>query len=109
MSKKKRRHVTLIKDSFGAEEENLFKKLHCAFQELSEEFEGKSIYEIIDVFIKVSGDLQSVRDYLEGKRVVEWTYLEDIALSTPEASTEYRCLVQTKGKDEIEKRKKFLL
>jgi len=28
----------------------------------------------------VSGDVRRVRDYLEGKRVVEWTYLEDIAL-----------------------------
>ena len=27
----------------------------------------------------------------------------------PENSTEYRCLVATKGKDEIEKRKKFLI
>ena len=76
---------------------------------MSDKYEGKSIYEIVDIFIKVSGDLESVRDYLEGKRVIEWTYLEDIALATPEGSTEYRCLVQTKGKDEIEKRKRFLL
>jgi hypothetical protein len=59
--------------------------------------------------MKVSGDVQAVRDYLEGKRVVEWTYLEDIALSLPEVSTEYRCLLTTKGRDEIEKRKQFLL
>jgi hypothetical protein len=57
----------------------------------------------------VSGDLGAVRDYLEGKRVIEWTYLEDIALSMAENSTEYRCLLQIKGRDEIEKRKKFLL
>lgn len=50
-----------------------------------------------------------MRDYLEGKRVIEWTYLEEIALSMPENSTEYRCLLTTKGKDEIEKRKRFLL
>lgn len=59
--------------------------------------------------MRVSGDLQAVREYLQGKRVVEWQYLEDIALSQPETSTEYRCLVTTKGKDEIEKRKRFLL
>ena len=31
--------------------------------------------------MRVSGDIQAVKDYLQGKRVVEWTYLEDIALS----------------------------
>jgi len=76
---------------------------------LADEFGGKTIHEILEIFVKVSGDLQAVRDYLEGKRVIEWTSLEDIALSMPENSTEYRCLVATKGKDEIEKRKKFLI
>jgi hypothetical protein len=41
--------------------------------------------------------------------VAEWTYLEDLALSHPESSTEYRCLVTTKGREEVEKRKRFLM
>jgi hypothetical protein len=108
-SKKKRRQVTLVKDSFGMEEESLFEKLHRVFEELSKEFGGKTVVDITDVFMRVSGDVRRVREYLEGKRVVEWTYLEDIALSQPESSTEYRCLVTTKGKEEVERRKRFLL
>lgn len=108
-SKKKRRQVTLVKDSFGMEEENLFEKLHKVFEELSKEFGGKSVVEITEVFMKASGDIRRVRDYLEGKRIIDWTYLEDIALSQPETSTEYRCLVTTKGKEEVERRKRFLL
>jgi uncharacterized protein YfbU (UPF0304 family) len=56
-SKKKRRQVTLIKDSFGVDEEGMFQRLHRAFSELSEEFGGKTIFEITDIFMRVSGDL----------------------------------------------------
>ncbi len=80
-SKKKRRQITLIKDSFGVDEEGIFQRLHSVFTQLSEEFGGKTIFEITDIFMRVSGDLQAVRDYLQGKRVVEWQYLEDLALS----------------------------
>eukprot|EP00347_Sterkiella_histriomuscorum_P000807 403374436 len=109
-NKKKRRQITMVKDSFGIEEESIFQKLHAAFTQISQEFGGtKSIFEITDIFMRVSGDIQAVRDYLNGKRVVEWQYLEDIALSHPESSTEYRCLIATKGRDEVDKRKRFLL
>ena len=59
--------------------------------------------------MKVSGDADALKALLEGKRVVEWTYLEDNALALSESSVEYRSLMQTKGKEEIEKRKRFLL
>lgn len=59
--------------------------------------------------MRVNGDIKAVRDYLEGKRVAYWSYLDDVGLSLPESSTEFRCLVTTKGRDEIEKRKRFLL
>lgn len=72
---------------------------------MSEEFGGKTIFQITDIFMRVSGDIKAVRNYLEGKRVTEWSYLDDLALSAPESSTEFRCLVTTKGRDEIEKRK----
>ncbi|CDW86198.1 UNKNOWN [Stylonychia lemnae] len=108
-NKKKRRQISLIKDSFGQEEEVLFQRLNQAFASLANEFEGRSIFEITEIFMRVSGDLQAVRDYLQGKRVVEWQYLEDIGLSQPETSTEYRCLITTKGREEVEKRKRFLL
>ena len=40
----------------------------------------------------MSGDLERIRDHLQGRPVVEWTYLEDLALSKPDNSLEYRCL-----------------
>lgn len=71
-NKKKRRLITMVKDSFGIDEESTFKRLHAAFTEISQEFGGKSIFEITEIFMKVSGDIQAVRDYFSGRRVVEW-------------------------------------
>jgi len=62
-----------------------------------------------DLFMKVSGDIQAVKDHLAGNTVTLWNYMEDLALSMPENTTEYRCLVSQKGREEIEKRKYFLL
>ena len=45
----------------------------------------------------------------EGLKIKEWTYMEDLALSMPETASEYRELLLKKGKDEIDKRKFFLL
>ena len=84
-------------------------KLHQTFLELQEKYPEKTVYDITDVFMKVSGDIQAVKDHLAGNKITTWSYLEDIALSMPENSSEYRCLVSSKGKEEIEKRKYFLL
>jgi len=69
----------------------------------------KSPSEIADVFVKVSGDIGNLQRFFEGEIVPMWTYLEDLALTRPEGSMEYKCLVDSKGKEEIEKRKNFLL
>ena len=108
-SKKRRRQVTLVKDSFSTDEEQVFLKLHQTFLELQQKYTDKTIYDITDIFMKVSGDINAVKEYLAGNKVTEWDYLEDIALSYPENSTEYRCLVAKKGREEIDKRKYFLL
>jgi len=50
-----------------------------------------------------------MRLLLQGKHVVEWNYLEDLALTKPDDSPEFQVLLRTKGKAEIEKRKAFLL
>ena len=63
--------------------------------------------EIADIFVKVSGDVNSVRRYFEGENVVIWTYLEDLALTRPEGSLEYKCLEDSKGKEEMKKEKHF--
>lgn len=91
------------------DEESIFQSLHLVFSELSHSYKDKSILEITDIFMKVSGDIQSVKDYLAGRKVCEWNYLDDVALSMPETSNEFKLLLSEKGKDEIDRRKRFLL
>lgn len=69
----------------------------------------KSIEDISDVFVKVSGDLEAMRNYLDKKRVPEWSGIEDLALAKGETSNDYKILVKTKGLSEIDKRKAFLM
>jgi hypothetical protein len=40
----------------------------------------KQIDDLAEIFVKVSGDLEAMRNYLEGKRVCEWSVIEDLAL-----------------------------
>ena len=101
----------------------MFERLHEAFTTLADEFGGKTIFEITDIFMKVSGDMDNLRQCLQKEKEAaaggkgghiepmpcEWSYLEDIALSMPENSAEYRDLLIRKGREEIDKRKVFLL
>jgi len=51
---------------------------------------GKTPEEIADIFCKVSGRIAKMREYLENKPgVIEWNYLEDLALTRPEDSPEF--------------------
>jgi hypothetical protein len=56
----------------------------------------------------MSGDLNEIERYFEGEDVVLWSYLEDLAMSKPEDSMEFKCLLDCKGKDQIDKRRRFL-
>jgi len=50
-----------------------------------------------------------LRDLLEGRPgVVEWTYLDDLALTRAEDTPEFAILVSTKGYEEIQIRREFL-
>ena len=50
-----------------------------------------------------------MKEYLENKPgVVEWNFLEDLALTRPEDSPEFQVLLSTKGLDEIKARREFL-
>ena len=50
-----------------------------------------------------------MREYLENKpSIIEWSYLEDLALTKPESSAEFQVLLQTKGWEEIKIRREFL-
>ena len=50
---------------------------------------GKTKDEIAEIFVKVSGRLNKMRDYLLGKPVIDWNYLEDNALTKPDDSPEF--------------------
>lgn len=49
----------------------------------------KTHEEIAEIYCKVSGQLDKIRDFLESKPVVEWTFLEDLALTKPDESPEF--------------------
>mmetsp|Transcript_30006 Transcript_30006/g.26578 ORF Transcript_30006/g.26578 Transcript_30006/m.26578 type:complete len:247 (+) Transcript_30006:97-837(+) len=85
-----------------------YKKLHEKLRIIESKYK-KPADEIADIFVKVSGDLDNLERYFQGDHVVLWSYLEDLALTKSEDSMEYKCLLESKGKGEIEKRKKFLL
>jgi hypothetical protein len=61
--------------------------------------------------MRVSGDIEALKKLLAGQEdiIQVWTYQDDIALSMPENSSEFRELLQKKGRQEIDKRKFFLL
>ena len=61
-----------------------------------------------DVFVRVCGRLDAVRDYFNKKVVVEWNYLEDLALTKPADYQEPEVLLKTKGWKEIKTRREFL-
>lgn len=89
-------------------EDPFFKDLHQKLREIEVKYKRRPD-EIADIFVKVSGDLENVKRVFEGQIVPMWTYLEDLALARPESSMEFKCLVESKGKEEIEKRRSFLL
>jgi|LauGreDrversion4_2_1035121.scaffolds.fasta_scaffold181290_2 hypothetical protein len=64
-------------------------QLDTSLKQFERQF-GKTTKEIADIYCKVSGQLDKMREYLEGKpSVVEWNYLEDLALTKPEESPEF--------------------
>ena len=77
-------------------------------KQLEREF-GKKTQELADLYSRVSGRFDIMREYLEGKpSVAEWNYLEDLALTKPEDSPEFQVLLSTKGMEEIRSRRQFL-
>jgi hypothetical protein len=74
--------------------------LDSSLKQFEKEF-GRTTDEIAEIFCRVSGRLHKMRDFLEGKPVVEWNYLEDLALTKPEDTAEFQVLLQTKGWEEI--------
>ena len=90
------------------EDQYFYNELKQGLREIQMKYK-LSVEAVSELFMRMSGDLERIRDHLQGRPVVEWTYLEDLALSKPDNSLEFRCLEKTKGREEIEKRKAFLI
>lgn len=69
----------------------------------------KTAHEVAEVFVKVSGNPDNIEKYFKGEDVIQWTYLEDLALTKDTTSIEYKCLMETKGKEALDERRAFLL
>lgn len=83
------------------------KSIHASLKQFEKNY-GKTHIEIADIFCRVSGRLNKMKDYLENRPVIEWTYLEDLALAKPDDSPEFQVLLQSKGWEEIIIRRDFL-
>ena len=64
----------------------------------------KSKQEICEIYSKVSGEIEHIRNYLMndftlkgGKKLITWSPLEDMALTEPDTSVEFQVLLQEKG------------
>ena len=90
------------------DQDKFFANLHHTLNEIEIKYK-KTPSDIADIYVKVSGDIENLIKHIEGQNVPTWSYLEDLALTRPEDSIEFKCLLDTKGKEEIEKRRDFLL
>ena len=70
---------------------------------------NKTSEQISELYVRVCGDFDIVEKALQGEKVNEWTYLEDLALAKAQDTTEFQWLLRSKGIAEIEKRRRFLL
>jgi len=64
------------------------KILSDQLENFSAKFE-KSKEEIAEIYCKVTGRIHMMREYLEGKPVITWSELEDLALAKPDDSPEF--------------------
>lgn len=85
----------------------LFKKIEAQLRDLSDKYD-KPIERLIEILDKVSGDFNELEEYLDGKNVVLWEEIEDVALSRQQSQEMQDRLVESKGIEAISKRKKFL-
>ena len=66
--------------------------MQVALEDLRNKF-NVSNEQISELFIRVCGDLKAVEASLMGQKVVEWSYIEDLALTKSIESAEYQWLV----------------
>ena len=92
-------------------EADLARSLHQSLSELGRRHK-KSKEDIADMFVRLSGDLDALRNQLQSQQqkfFTEWSHAEDTALFRDSESNDYAVLLKTKGASELEKRRSFLL
>ena len=101
-------------------EADLARTLHQQLSELARR-NRKTREEMAEMFVRLSGDMQALRQQLAAAKpylatskttsqfFTEWTHAEDTALFQSTDSNDYAVLLKTKGATELEKRRLFLL
>ena len=81
--------------------------LNDKLEEISHKY-NKPFKEVCTKFGEMSGDIDSLEKYINGEKVVIWSEFEDMALLHMDDKEVYDYLLQTKGENEIKKRKSYL-
>ena len=82
-------------------------RIKCSMKTLIDDFKVNE-ETMVELYLSLSGNITEIRKLLQGKKVITWNYLEDLALEKPEDSEEFQVLLRTKGRQEIETRREFL-
>lgn len=75
------------KDMVGEDDPDI-NRLRCQMKTVMEDF-NIDVEKVANMWITFSGDISQIRKSLQGKKVVSWTYLEDLALEKDEDSEEF--------------------
>eukprot|EP00826_Nyctotherus_ovalis_P058998 TRINITY_DN8166_c0_g4_i1.p1 TRINITY_DN8166_c0_g4~~TRINITY_DN8166_c0_g4_i1.p1 ORF type:complete len:198 (-),score=75.70 TRINITY_DN8166_c0_g4_i1:106-699(-) len=100
----------LLKDAreFGGRVEmETYYALNDKLEEISQKH-GMAFKDVCTKFGEVSGDVEALERHLNGEEVVVWTEFEDMALAHTDDPDVYEHLLETKGAEEIKKRKSYL-
>ena len=101
--------VVQVKNIIGIgdrEQITKFLKLDNILQELSRKYD-RPFDELCKLLQEVSGSTRELENLLQGKKVVQWNELEDIALRQPTDAAMYERLIKLKGEDNIKKRSEY--
>lgn len=88
-------------------QDRFFEKLSNELRELAKEY-GKEMDELHMLFMEVSCDLGDLKNLLKGEKASKWTMLEDLAIQSEPNSIEFKHICDSKGGQQVYKRKKFL-
>lgn len=87
-------------------EEGSFRRLAQELEQIAKEY-GKEFDEVNNIFMEVNGSKQQLRKVLEGQSYTRWDELSDMCLQS-RVPSQIDYLIKTRGKEEVEKRCKFL-